>query len=424
MGILSVLFGKKSSTHNTVGSNTGSGTLPKQSRLCTQPQSIQKAVPQSVPRPSVPANNGAWFNGMNQKKSSQVNDLIVYSLAGEMLTLKEEHTCASGGEGTVYYMPWPDKKHVRIKVYKDSILKKPQKLNVLRERLNDMLRLKAIKDINWIAWPRAGVFNAKREVIGFAMNKCEGKSFKSLYGGSLSVLQNFPGWDRSHLARTALDLVKKVEFLASHGVLINDFNPANFLVNERCEVSFIDCDSYQVPKQGGGNHITHTYFSSHAAPELLKNKNLLTEERNIHQVEFGTAILVFQLLMYGLHPYNYYDPLHKSACGTPEENLKKGRCPLGKGSDCRFPRGNWYTLWNWLTYNLENSFIQTFRDGHSNPAQRVTLAKLRSDLEQLLFEMKRMPERKNLTPSQAKPPRSQHGSRSSSSAQNKFFMDF
>ena len=162
--------------------------------------------------------------------------------------------------------------------------------------------------------------------------------------GPEQIMKNFPGWNRLNLANVALDYVRKLKELAAKNVLVNDFNPSNFLIDERGNVSFIDCDSFQIQSATGRINITKTFFASHVAPELLKDKSLLERPRNIHHVEFGAAMTVFSILMCGLHPYNYYDPSHNSACGTPDENLLKGRCPLGHGSGCFFPRGECITL--------------------------------------------------------------------------------
>ena len=128
------------------------------------------------------------------------------------------------------------------------------------------------------------------------------------------------------------------------------------------------------------------------APELAKNKYLLDRPRTIEHVEFGIALTVFNILMCGLHPYNYYDPKDKGDCSTPEDNLIKGRCPLGKGADCKFPKGYWYSMWSWLPYNLKSTFIQMFKDGHSNPAARPSLETLQANLEELVIRMGKDPD--------------------------------
>ena len=362
---------------------------------------------------SAPAKGGNWFNGAG-KKNTVPQQRTVYSRKGAPLPLKASDVRSSGGEGTVYTMPGKDR--ILIKIYHDSIVGDPRKMAELRARIDDMIGYDLSSNL-CLAWPRLAALDAPQgKMIGFAMNRCEGRSFYSLGGGPAAVRQAFPGWDRLQLAKTALDFVSKVEQLAKHGIFINDFNPNNFLVNEKCEVSFIDCDSFQVPRRNGGApHITRTFFGAYTAPELLRDPSLLARPRDIHQVEFGAAMIVFHLLMCGLHPYSYCDQNSPNACGSPEENLRKGRCPLGIGTNCRLPYGPnnlWYNLWSWLTGELKGCFIRTFRDGHGDPGCRASLGELKAALAQLVFEMNRpadqdalgyAPSRRALTPRQAKP---------------------
>ena len=360
----------------------------------------------SVPsRPSAQqssSNCGAanWFNGIGTSSAAKVTDLTVYSKKGQPLELTAADCKASGGEGTVYTIP--GKPGVLVKIYKDEILNKPEKRAEIEKRIFDMLAIHEDMEKDCFAWPRAAVYNKKQQVIGFAMNRCEGISFQSL-SGVKSINHHFPKWDRRDLALVAQDFLKKLQYLASKNVYVNDFNPANFLVDKNSRVSFIDCDSFQIPGERKGVDITKTYFASHVAPEFLTNPKLLAQPRNIHHVEFGAAMTVFNVLMCGLHPYSYFDPTHKDACGTPDENLRKGRCPLGKGSDCKLPNGNWYNLWSYITFKLKDSFIRTFKDGHSDPSKRASLAELQTNLDELLYVMKKDPARLDLNPRTPKP---------------------
>ena len=404
-GILHRLFGKKD-TQNNMTPPYGSGWNAPSSAGTSQTPPVSsnwlKGLLQTKPRPqNAPyAPRGGWLDAVEDSKTSQASTALeVYDRDGTVMRLGDRNERGSGGEGTVYALPMNDR--ILVKIYKDTLLHDARKMDTLCRRIADMVRLTTCEKMTFLAWPVTSVLNARKEVIGFAMRKCTGKSLLALRGPRF-IKQNFPGWTRRELALTALDYVKKVEALASQNVLVNDFNPANFLVNDKCEVSFIDCDSYQIPAHNGGAHITRTFFPSHVAPELLLNKSLLERPRNIHQVEFGTALTVFHILMCGLHPYNYYDPKHKSACGTPDENLMKGRCPLGKGSDCLLPRG-WYNLWSWLPFSLKSCFIKMFKDGHANPDARPSLKAIESGLEEMLKLMQKEPERMELEPMRPKP---------------------
>jgi DNA-binding helix-hairpin-helix protein with protein kinase domain len=410
-------------------SNTATPTAPAASpktgnnaghpayRMAPQYQSVRPPA-QSPAKTAASPNAGAanWFNGIGTASTAKKSDnLTVYSLKGTPLHLTTSDCKASGGEGTVYAIP--GKPNVLVKIYKDDLLQNPAKRSEIEKRIYDMLAISKDIDQASFAWPRAVVCNSRRQVIGFAMNKCSGISFQA-FSGVKSIQQRFPKWTRRELALVAQDFLTKLQYLASKKILVNDFNPANFLVDQKGHVSFIDCDSYQIPGERNSTDITKTYFASHVAPELLENPKLLAQPRNIHHVEFGAALTVFNILMCGLHPYSYFDPSRQSACGTPDENLRKGRCPLGTGAHCMLPRGNWYNLWSYLNYKLKSSFIQTFRDGHKDPSKRATLADLQANLQELLFIMKKDPVRLDLNPVKPKP------STKSSSANQSFSMDF
>ena len=399
MGFFAKLFGTENSSNRSVV------TVP------AAPSSVSSACSSSS---AAPAKGGNWFNGAGKKNTAVPQQRTVYSRNGAPLPLNASDVRSSGGEGTVYTMPGKDR--ILIKIYHDSIVGDPGKMAELRARIDDMIRYN-LSSNSCLAWPRLAALDAPQgKTIGFAMNRCEGRSFYSLGGGPAAVRQAFPGWDRLQLAQTALDFVSKLEQLAKRGIYINDFNPNNFLVDKKCQVSFIDCDSFQIPRRNGGApHITRTFFGAYAAPELLRDPSLLARPRDIHQVEFGAAMIVFHLLMCGLHPYSFCDSEKRNICGSPEENLRRGRCPLGIGTDCFLPQGPdnlWYNLWSWLSWELKNCFIRTFRDGHADPNCRASLGELRTALRHLIDLMNlpadrdafgHAPSRRELTPRQAKP---------------------
>ena len=329
-----------------------------------------------------------------------MNKLELYAYNGDKLTIEEENEKFSGGEGKVYSLPLQGKNEYLVKVYKDEILRDSSKMKEISRRISDMVKMKQFYRTPFFAWPIMKVMNARQEVIGFAMRKCAGSSFKTLCGPRF-IRKRFPGWTRRQLAMTALDFVRKVRMLAAYNIFINDFNPQNFLVNDQGEVMFIDCDSYQVPSSTFGVNVTRTIFPTHVAPELLMDKSLLDKPRTIHQVEFGTALTVFNIILCGQHPYNYCDAANDSQNSEPislEENLRRGRSPLLSGSDINFPKGVWYNLWSWLPYDLKNTFVTMFGKGHSNPNSRPSLMTLQTGLETFLEEMNHTPEEEDMEP--------------------------
>ena len=352
--------------------------------------------------------------------SEEGAQIEVFDSQGTRLELGTREYKTAGGEGSVYSLPANPR--VLVKIYKSATLADRNKRTAIGSRILDMSAGRDLPKRPGLAWPLMPVFDATGDAVGFAMRKCEGHSLLALRGPA-NIRKVFPGWNRRDLVETALDFVRKVRMLADHGVLVNDFNPANFLVDRDHHVSFIDCDSYQVPASRGGVHVSHTYFPSYSAPELLRDNSLLARPRSIRQVEFGTAMIVFHIVMCGLHPYAYYDPGHKSDCGTPDENLVRGRCPLGVGAGCVMPPGIWYNLWSHLTCSLKSAFITTFRDGHGDLRRRTSLEQWEAELNKMLHVMDQDPARNELIPKKAKPrgtksASSSSGSRSQSSWRN------
>ena len=410
--LLNIFHGSKNATATQMTPTwTPAPSIPtKPAKAASKSKQRKQAKPQvRQPKPiqndsssSSPMGAANWFNGIGTASERQDQTITVYDRMGHPLNLTATDCKASGGEGSVYSIP--GKRHVLVKIYKAALLQNPVKRAEIERRIFDMLALDKEIDRQYFAWPRAAVCDKRGQLIGFAMNSCNGVSLRGL-SGIRSIQENFHNWTRKELALAAKDFLEKLMFLASKNIFVNDFNPANFLVDQKGNVSFIDCDSFQVPGERGRTNITRTYFASHVAPELLKTPQLLAQPRNIHQVEFGAALTVFNILMCGLQPYSYYDPHNNSACGTPDENLLQGRCPLGTGADCRFPLGPWYNLWSYVPFRLKGSFIKTFRDGHSAPSQRASLKELHDNVSEFLHVMGFDRAYMDLNPSKPRPRR-------------------
>ncbi len=304
--------------------------------------------------------------------------LTVYDLKGAPLRLKRSDEVARGGEGVIYRLMQND--GILIKVCKRETLADRAKMSVFRNRLKAMMQLEECRQADFLAWPLMPVLDAKGGAIGFAMRRCRGRTLRALLA-PVQVQRFFPGWNRLHVAQVALNFLDAVRMLARHRVLVNDFNPGNFLVDKQGHVRLIDCDSFQIPMEGGAPFMTRTYTPEFAAPELLLHPELFDQPRTPEQVRFSLAVVIYMLLMSGLHPYA------RCGGGDPAENLKSGKCPLDKESGVRMPV-SWYKSVSWLTPSLKECFLRTFKDGFAHPARRPLLGELRAELVDFIKVMK------------------------------------
>jgi len=339
--------------------------------------SNRRPAPARRPKPR-PAPAGADWLAL--ARSSPERTRTVYDPGGSPLVLNRTDVLASGGEGVIYR--FAKNPAFLIKVCKDDTLRDPRKLAAFRERLNAMLALEECRNAPFLAWPLMPVFDGKRNVIGFVMRKSSGRTLRALYA-PCQVRRFFPGWDRLSVTCVALNLVDAVRMLARHRVLVNDFNPDNFLIDPVGHVRLIDCDSFQIPGAGENQNafLTRTFTPEYTAPELLFQPELFNRERTPEQVRFSLSVVVYMILMSGLHPY--------AQCGgtDPVENLKSGKCPLARRGGVRLPVG-WFKSVSWLTPGLKHYFIRMFVDGHRAPLKRPLLGELKTELENFIDVMR------------------------------------
>ncbi len=340
-----------------------------------QPSSTTGSRP-APQRPRAPVTTGSdWSLLATPDKRS---DLTVYDPKGTPLYLKKADVITHGGEGVIYR--FTRNPNVLIKVCKPETLADAKKLVLFRSRLAAMMRLSECREAPFLAWPLMPVMDAHGAPIGFVMRKCLGRTLRALFA-PMQVQRFFPGWDRLHVTQVALNLLDAVRMLAKHKVLVNDFNPGNFLVDKAGLVRLIDCDSFQIPVESGTPLMTRTFTPEFCAPELLLHPELFEQPRTPEQVRFSLAVVIYMILMSGLHPYA------RCGGGDPAENLKSGKCPLDKNSGVRLPV-SWHKSISWLTPSLRNCFQQMFTVGFDHPDKRPLLGELRTELENFITIMK------------------------------------
>ncbi|MBQ7178563.1 MAG: hypothetical protein IJS08_14205 [Victivallales bacterium] len=337
--------------------------------------STRQYVPARPRKTAQPATGMDWAA---LAKPDAQGDIKVYDPKGVPLRLKRNDEIARGGEGVIYR--FAQNSSVLIKVCKQENLADGTKLSLFRRRLNAMMKLEECRQADFLAWPLMPVLDNRGGAIGFVMRKCTGRTLRALLA-PVQVQRFFPGWNRLHVAQVALNFLDAVRMLARHKVLVNDFNPSNFLVDGSGIVRLIDCDSFQIPVENGNPFMTRTYTPEFAAPELLLHPELFDQPRTPEQVRFSLAVLIYMVLMSGLHPYA------RCGGGDPTENLKSGKCPLDKDSGVRMPV-SWYKSVSWLTPGLKDCFLRMFKDGFAHPAQRPLLGELRNELVNFIDVMK------------------------------------
>ena len=201
----------------------------------------------------------------------------------------------SGGEGDVYELLVSPKTMV-AKIYKKPLdEKKQEKLRLMARGCNE--------DLQGIsAWP-TDVLSTRPggPVVGFVMPKiADAEPIHKVYGPTHRK-ETFPHADWRFLVRAAKNLAAAFYVIHQYGYVIGDVNEGNILVNERACVRLIDCDSFQV-RSKEQTWCCEVGVAQFTPPEIQKSGNF-RHERTANHDNFGLAVLIFQLLFLGRHPY-------------------------------------------------------------------------------------------------------------------------
>lgn len=149
-----------------------------------------------------------------------------------------------------------------------------------------------------VAFPMATVRDRSGRFAGFSMRRVSGhRPLHDLYAPGARKA-SFPTADYRFLIRSAHNIAIAVAQVHSAGSVIGDINHSGFLISEKAMAAIIDADSFQF----GAVHPCRVGVPEYTPPEL-QGRRLGEVVRTTKHDAFGLAIVVFQLLFMGRHPF-------------------------------------------------------------------------------------------------------------------------
>ena len=202
---------------------------------------------------------------------------------------------AVGGEGTIHDLIGDSS--VVAKLYKNTpTAEQEAKLRLIPRLVNSTL-------LNVAAWPTATLHPTPGgPVQGLLMPRLVG--FREIFHLYSPVLrkQDFPSADWVFLIRAARNCAIAFQKIHDSGHVVGDVNQKNVLVSLEATVRLLDCDSFQVRGPNGKLYRCDVGVPEFTPPEL-QNRPFPSVDRTENHDRFGLAVMIFQLLMSGQHPY-------------------------------------------------------------------------------------------------------------------------
>lgn len=268
--------------------------------------------------------------------------VILYS-SKQKITLGER--LGSGKEGEVFLVnEMPEKV---VKIYKPT--GKQKTIATTYKKLVSIIS----KELKYpgICFPEDIITDENNSFLGYIMDKAYGKPLAVTAVGPTNKK-----YDKRNLIRWCQKILKKINYLHDHNMIMGDLNVNNILLNREEEiVYFVDVDSYQVD-----NYLCPTFTDNFLAPYLTK-EGIAKNKRTMRDDNYAVSVLMFYLLMQGYFPY--------AQSNTDKEYLQlkiEGAFPYpyGENSQKNAPSGEARYIWSFFTKSLKKEFWNTFsKDG-------------------------------------------------------------
>ena len=225
-----------------------------------------------------------------------------------------------------------------------------------------------------LAWPETLLYESDGCFAGYMMPHIPNATTLLHVLNPRLRTRTLPAFDWRYLHRAARNLAGALRAVHAQDYVIGDLNETNVLVAPSALVTLIDADSFQVKEKHTGQ-ITF-YPCPVGRPEYtppeLQGCHFLNEVRRPEQDNFALAVLIFQLLMDGNHPFRS-TWLGQGDPPPLEEKIIKGWFPYASEprSLVKPPSGiSLDRLYPPLVALMQRCFV----DGHKNPLRRPTAA--------------------------------------------------
>lgn len=297
----------------------------------------------------------------------------------QIITIDPTSSLGHGGEAKVYSVPQDES--LVAKVYHKPTEAHANKLMLMLANPPD--NPAASKDHISIAWPVdvLRTVDERQKVVGFLMTRVkEMHSLLDFYNPK-TRRQKCPFFSYLYLHRTARNLAAAFGALHARGYCIGDVNESNILVSNTALITLVDTDSFQVRNEHNGEIYRCAVGKPEFTPPELQGQSFAQLDRKPEHDLFGLAVLIFQLLMEGTHPFA---GIYQGSGDAPpyETRIAEGHFIYSRRRRIPYLPTPIAPKFELLHPTLQQLFIRCFEEGHKNPHLRPTAQTWQSALSE------------------------------------------
>jgi hypothetical protein len=284
---------------------------------------------------------------------------IKFFTSNQFFTLGKK--LGEGGEGTVFCVD--ENSSLIVKLYHDATKFPLHKLKaMIANPPHDTMQNQGH---NSICWP-IDLVELNGHLTGYVMPLAGGANKKCFPLNTIYSVKSrckvLPDFTFKDLLLTASNVALVVHAIHESGYVIGDVNESNFLVTDEALVSIVDTDSFQVISQNGKVNRCPVGKPEFTPPELQGVRFSEVDRSPLHD-RFGLSVLIFMILMGGIHPF---ESMYKGNGAPPSRNekIKKGYFSYS-GKYAEFQPLSLLPF-SILSIELQKLFLDCFDTGHTD----------------------------------------------------------
>lgn len=309
----------------------------------------------------------------------------VYVINGDsrhLLELQEQSRVGQGGAGKIYLLNdarYPD---TVAKIFHQADQCERAKIQAMLDAPPDGIWMQSNGGhIPVLSWPTYLLENEQGQAIGYLMPYVDTRLTVPM-NTYIDEIDSLPEHDQSISLRVAVarNLAAALAALHEKRDYFIDLKPQNILIyKESGNVCLLDCDGYAI---GGGKYPARQYSSQYLMPEILINRvEPQALALNDHQDRFALAVLIFQILDYGVHPFQGVPHDQSIENANTDEFAKRGWYAYGltPNPNVSPARQSIHEYWD---AEIRQLFDRAFTA--KRPSQRPTATEWREHLDRLI----------------------------------------
>jgi DNA-binding helix-hairpin-helix protein with protein kinase domain len=304
---------------------------------------------------------------VSSKRPSGRARIVIRHSTGARLVLPPSAVLGAGGEGKVYGLA--EDGGIVAKLYHRVSNEKTRKLvAMIRHPPQDPMLAQGHRSF---AWPLEllGQEGTPQRVAGFLMPRVSAMRPALEFFNPAIRRQKAPLFNYLYLHRAARNLSAAIGALHDPGHVMGDVNESNVLVGSIALVTLVDTDSYQITDPVERAVFRCPVGKPEFTPPELQGVSFRDIDRTPFSDRFGLAVLVYQLLMEGHHPFA---GVFQGAGDPPplDRRIAAGHFPLSLRRPVPYHPAPIAPSFEILHPALRDLFRRCFDDGHADPALR------------------------------------------------------